>query len=77
MRQLFAALLILASACVAEHPRPLPPRPMPAQEAVNIATQYARSRGVVIEHTRDVRLDRYARWHVNLGGAGGRDHAMV
>src|SRR3990172_6770671 len=78
MRMLFAALLILVSACVAEvRPYPPPPRIMPAQEAVNIATQYARSRGVVIDYTRDVRLDRYARWHVVLGGAGGRDRAMA
>jgi hypothetical protein len=53
MRNLFAAFLLLASACVAEvSPRPPPPRIMPAQEAVNIATQYARSRGVVIDHTQ-------------------------
>ena len=77
MRQLFAALLILASACVAEYSRPAPPKLLPAQEAVNIATHYARTRGIVIDHTRVVRLDRYAHWHVNLGGAGGRDHAIV
>ena len=78
MRMLFAVLLILVSACVAEvRPYPPPPRIMPAQEAVNIATQYARSRGVIIDHTRDVRLDRYARWHVVLGGAGGRDRGIV
>jgi hypothetical protein len=78
MRQLFAAVLILASACIVEeYPRPPPPRILSPQEAVNIATQYARSRGVVIDQTRDVYLDRYGRWHVDLGGAGGRAHAAV
>ena len=78
MRQLVAALLILASACIVEeYPRPPPPRVLSPQEAVNIATQYARSRGVIIDQTRDVYLDRYARWHVDLGGAGDRSHAAV
>lgn len=77
MRSLLLALcLVLATACVAAY-RPPPPAPLPAQEAVNIATHYARSRGVVIDYTRGVHLDGHARWHVDLGGAGGRDSAIV
>jgi hypothetical protein len=77
MRSLLVALLVLAAACVVEY-RPPPPSPLLSpQEAVNIATQYARSRGVIIDETRDVYLDRHAHWHVDLGGAGGRSHAAV
>lgn len=58
------------------HPRP-PPRLLPPPEAVAIAAQYARSRGLVVDTTYGTRLDRRARWHVDLGGAGGRDRAVV
>ncbi|HVI93673.1 MAG TPA: hypothetical protein VM753_06690 [Anaeromyxobacter sp.] len=77
----WAALLLLASACVVAAPPPPPPPPPPrvlaAPQAVAIATHYARSRGLVIDYTQDVRLDRFGRWHVDLGGAGGRDRALV
>ncbi len=73
-----AILLLLASACVVvAHPRPPPPTVLPQPEAVAIATQFARSRGLVIDYTHSARLDRHARWHVDLGGAGGRDRALV
>jgi hypothetical protein len=61
----------------ARPPPPPPPRILPAGEAVAIAAQYARSRGVVVDYTEVARLDRARRWHVDLGGAGGRDHARV
>ena len=79
MRVLIGMLgAVAVSACVvAAHPRPPPPRLLSAQGAVDAATYYARSRGLVIDHTRAVRLDRHARWHVSLGGAGGRDRAAV
>ncbi len=78
MRYGFAILMLLVCACVVEaRPRPPPPRVLPAPEAVAIATQYARSRGLVIDYTHNAHLDRHARWHVDLGGAGGRDRAVV
>ncbi len=58
------------------HPRP-PPRVLPQPEAVVIAPQSARSHGLVIDYTHSTRLDRHARWHVDLGGAGVRDQAVV
>lgn len=78
MRLQLAGLLLLACACVVEaHPRPPPPRILPQPEAVAIATQHARSHGLIIDVTYVARLDRRARWHVDLGGAGGRDRAIV
>jgi hypothetical protein len=78
MRYGFAILMLLVCACVVEaRPRPPPPRVLPAPEAVAIATQYARSRGLVIDYIHNAHLDRHARWHVDLGGAGGRDRAVV
>ncbi|GEJ57757.1 hypothetical protein [Anaeromyxobacter diazotrophicus] len=77
MSSRIAALLLLACACAVEaHPRP-PPRLLPPPEAVAIAAQYARSHGLVVDTTYRARLDRRARWHVLLGGAGGRDRAAV
>ena len=73
------AIALLLSACVVvAHPRhPPPPRLLSAQEAVDGATYFARSHGLVIDYTSAARLDRNARWHVDLGGAGGRDRALV
>jgi hypothetical protein len=73
---LAALLALLASACVVAA-RPPPPQLLPAPQAVAIATQFARSRGLVVDYTVAARLDRRARWHVELGGAGGRDLARV
>jgi hypothetical protein len=50
---------------------------MPAAQAVSLAAQLARSRGLAVDYTLFARLDRHARWHVELGGAGGRDDARV
>jgi hypothetical protein len=79
MRARWTALFLLACACVAE-PRP-PPQPPPrllsAREAVDASAHFARSRGLVVDRTVAARLDRRARWHVDLAGAGGRDHAVV
>ena len=74
-----ASIALVTSACVVvahPHPRP-PPRILSAQEAVDGATYFARSHGLIVDYTSDVRLDRHARWHVDLGGAGGRDRALV
>ncbi len=76
--RLFPAALLLLCACFAEaRPRPPPPRLLSAPEAVAFATQFARSRGLVVDFTRSARLDRHARWHVVLTGARGRDHAAL
>ncbi len=72
---LAAVALLLASGCmVVAHPHP---RLLTPQEAVNAATWFARSRGLTVDETRHMQLDRYGRWHVHLAGAGGRDHAQV
>ena len=76
MKRSLAIGLLLVCACVVEG-RPLPPPVLPAREAVAIATQYARSRGLVIDYTKNVWLGPQARWHVLLGGAGGRDNAAI
>ena len=71
-----AAAALLASGCVVAA-RPAPPPVMPSAQAVSIAAQYVRSRGLAVDYTIGAHLDRAARWHVELGGAGGRDHAVV
>lgn len=76
LRPLLAAALLLASGCVVAA-RPAPPPVMPARQAVSIATGYARARGLAVDYTLAARLDRRARWHVELGGAAGRDRALV
>src|SRR3990172_12988896 len=84
MRPRLAVLAVLASGCVVAArpyppppPPPPPPRILPAQAAVDIATRFARSRGLVVDHTASAHLDRRVRWHVDLVGAGGRDRARV
>jgi hypothetical protein len=76
MRLQLAALSLLVCACVVVA-HPPPPRVMPPPQAVAIATHFARSRGLVIDYTRSAWVDGYARWHVDIGGAGGRDRAVV
>ncbi|HTT70646.1 MAG TPA: hypothetical protein VMG32_05440 [Anaeromyxobacteraceae bacterium] len=69
---------LLASACVVEaQPLPPPPRVLSPSEAVAVATHFARSHGLVVDHTQNAWLDRRTRWHVVLGGAGNRDRAAV
>ncbi|HEY7725061.1 MAG TPA: PepSY domain-containing protein [Anaeromyxobacteraceae bacterium] len=91
--RLVPALIGLALAgCVVvarPYPRPMPPPPGPPpaeapaagpvteQQAVEIATEFARSRGVQVDQVRQVRLDGRGRYHVTLAGAGGRDRARV
>ncbi|HUK66384.1 MAG TPA: hypothetical protein VLV17_06105 [Anaeromyxobacteraceae bacterium] len=77
MRTSLFTLVFLASACVVEARPAPPPRVLPAPEAVSIAARYARSRGLVVDVTQAAWLDRRTRWHVDLLGAGGRDHAAV
>jgi hypothetical protein len=83
MKPRLAVLAMLASGCVVAArpypppPPPPPPRILPAQAAVDIAARFARSRGLVVDHTASAHLDRHVRWHVDLVGAGGRDRARV
>jgi hypothetical protein len=78
MRGRLAAMLLLGCACVAERrPPPPPPRLLSARDAVDASAHFARSRGLVVDQTIAARLDRRARWHVDLAGAGGRDRAVV
>jgi hypothetical protein len=79
MRVRLAAVFLLGCACVAESrsPSPPPPRLLSVREAVDASAYFARSRGLVIDRTLAARLDRRARWHVELAGAGGRDHAVL
>jgi len=78
MHRSILLLPLLAAACVSEpRPPPPPPRVLSAPEAVAAGTYFARSRGLVIDRTLAASLDRHARWHVELAGAGGRDHASV
>jgi hypothetical protein len=74
---ILAGALLAAGCAVAVHPAPPPPRLLSAPEAVGIAAQVARSRGLVVDYTSFARLDRRARWHVEVGGLGGRDRARV
>jgi len=76
MRLGLAVSMLAFCACVVAV-RPPPPGVIPAHEAVAVATHFARARGIVVDFTRSARLDRFARWHVDLGGVGGRDRALV
>src|SRR5512142_436728 len=78
MRRSFILLCLLLGGCYVEaHPRPPPPRRLSPPEAASIATQFARSHGLIVDYTESVRGARRARWHVALTGAGGRDRALV
>jgi hypothetical protein len=71
------------------YPRQLPPPPpggpppaaatgpITEQQAVQIATDFARSRGVQVDQVRQVHLDGRGRYHVTLMGDGGHDRARV
>jgi hypothetical protein len=72
---LVAATLLVSGCMVVAHPAG--PVVMPAGQAISIAAAHARSHGLFIDYTISARLDRRARWHVELGGAGGRDWALV
>jgi hypothetical protein len=76
LRSSLVAAALLFSGCVVAA-RPAGPAVMPAGQAASIAAGYARSRGLYTDYTISARLDRRARWHVELGGAGGRDYALV
>ncbi len=62
-------------------PPAAPPPPAPAliaeQQAVRVATDFARSRGLQVWQVREVHLDRRGRYHVTLSGDWGRDHGRV
>jgi hypothetical protein len=84
------ALALLLAGCVVAEPRPPPPPaappppPPPAarraligeREAVRIAANFARSRGLDVQRYR-ARLDGQERWLVELRAQGGVDRAKV
>jgi hypothetical protein len=49
---------------------------MPEQDAVNLAFETARERGLRVDRVQRAHLDGEARWHVDVRGAGG-DRALL
>src|SRR5512132_1775302 len=86
MRALALAGLLLLGGCVATYtqpvPPPAPPPPAPAprpaylsqRQAVDIAFQICRDRGLAVKTVQRAHLDGSGRWHVELGG---RDRARL
>ncbi|HUL60893.1 MAG TPA: hypothetical protein VLU43_16555 [Anaeromyxobacteraceae bacterium] len=77
------ALLAAGSGCIVYETRPYRPVPPPAapatrllgeNEAVNIAFDAARQRGLQVSRVHRAFLDDSARWHVDLAG---RDRANL
>jgi hypothetical protein len=58
-------------------PAPAPSAGISEQQAVQIATDYARSRGARVDRVREVHQDGRGRYHVTLSGEHGRDRARV
>jgi hypothetical protein len=84
MRALALAGLLLLGGCVAYTQPVPPPAPPPApaprpaylsqRQAVDIAFQICRDRGLAVETVQRAHLDGAGRWHVELGG---RDRARL
>lgn len=89
MRIPAALLWLFLGACVvvpagppAEGPPSAPPPPaapslISEQQAVRVATDFARSRGLQVWQVREVHLDRRGRYRVILSGDWGHDHGRV
>jgi hypothetical protein len=58
-------------------PPPAAPSLISEQQAVRVATDFARSRGLQVWQVREVHLDRRGRYRVILSGDWGRDHGRV
>ncbi len=79
MRPLALALLFALAGCYVPvyETRPAPPPPpqlIPERQAVAIAFDAARARGLEVDRVQRARLDAHGRWHVVLAG---RDHAEL
>jgi uncharacterized iron-regulated membrane protein len=90
MRKLVAAAALLLSACVVHErvppPPPAPPPPPPAaapqpriipeHEAMRVAADYARGKGLQVERYK-AKLDRHGHWRVEVRGQRSGDRALV
>ncbi len=47
------------------------------EEAIGVATHYARAQGLSISQVKHAHLDGAGRWHIDLRGDRGRDKAKV
>jgi hypothetical protein len=73
-----AALLLASAGCMHAHHAPPPPPAgsvVSEQQAVDLAADYARSRGLQVDRTTRASIDGKLRWHVEL--AGPTSHAQV
>lgn len=58
-------------------PAPTTREVLPEEEAVGVAMQYVRSKGLSASEVRNAHLDGAGRWHIELRGDRGRDRAKV
>ena len=83
MRLAPLALVLALAGCIMVPARPLspppppPPGPLTEQQAVDLAADYARSRGLQIARTTRAVLDAQGRWHVDLAGPDSRANVLV
>lgn len=83
MRLAPLALLVAVTGCyvpVYRGPPPPPPRPaqlLTEQQAVDVAADYARSRGFQVARTTRAALDGRSRWHIDLTGPDSHANVLV
>jgi hypothetical protein len=82
MRLAPLALVLALTGCVVVPARPPPPPPRPAgpiseQQAVDVAADYARARGLLIQRTTRAVLDGRTRWHIDLTGPDSHANVLV
>jgi hypothetical protein len=84
MRLAPLALLLAVTGCIVVPARPPPPPPpsrpaqlLTEQQAVDVAADYARSRGYQILRTTRAVLDARARWHIDLTGPNSHANVLV
>jgi hypothetical protein len=84
MRLAPLALLLAVTGCIVVPARPPPPPPpsrpaqlLTEQQAVDVAADYARSRGYQILRTTRAVLDARARWHIDLTGPDSHANVLV
>jgi len=73
-------LLLAATGCVTGSTYYTPPRaapPLTEQQAVDVAADYARSRGLEVERTTLARLDGSSHWLVELSGPVDQAEVLV
>lgn len=83
MRLALLALVLAAAGCALPQtyytppPAPPPGRLLPASQAIDLATAYARARGQAVQQVTEARLDDASRWHVGLAGPGSRAEVVL